>query len=109
VKLLICIIHGRDKGKVCDELIRAGHKATILGSSGGFLREGNATLLIGAEEDALDEIRRIIAQNCRSREQVVNITPLEAATPGSFLQTPISVPVGGAVVFTVNVEQFDRY
>ena len=109
VKLLVCIIHSRDKGKVCDELVRAGHKATILSSSGGFLREGNTTLLIGAEESQCAEIRKLIGENCKSREQVVNISPLESASTGAFLQTPVTVPVGGAVIFTLDVEQFDRY
>ena len=109
MKLLVCIIHSRDKGKVCDELVRSGYKATILSSHGGFLREGNTTLLIGAEESQVAGVRKLIGENCKSREQVVNISPLESATAGAFLQTPVTVPVGGAVIFTLDVEQFDRY
>lgn len=109
MKLLVCIIHSRDKGRVCDELVKAGHKTTILSSSGGFLREGNTTLLIGVEEGKAQEVRKLIGENCKSREQVVNISPLESATTGAFLQTPVTVPVGGAVIFTLDVEQFDRY
>jgi uncharacterized protein YaaQ len=109
VKLAICIVHNRDKGKITDELIRVGFKFTVIGSTGGFLREGNTTFLIGVEEEDCDGLLNLISQNCQAREQLVNVTPLEASPTGAFLATPVKVPVGGAVVFVLNVERFERY
>src|SRR5580700_972991 len=79
VKLAVCIVHNRDKGRVTDELVKAGFKFTVIGSTGGFLREGNTTFLIGVEESELSALQKVIAQNSQSRERLVNVMPFEAA------------------------------
>ncbi|MDR3692007.1 MAG: cyclic-di-AMP receptor [Fimbriimonas sp.] len=109
MKLAVCIVHSRDKGRVTDELVKAGFKFTVIGSTGGFLREGNTTFLIGVDESELPALQKVIAQNSQSREQLVNVMPFEAAPPGAFLPSPVKVPVGGAVMFVINVEQFHRF
>ena len=109
MKLAVCIVHNRDKGRVTDELVKAGFKFTVIGSTGGFLREGNTTFLIGVDESELTALQKVIAQNSQSREQLVNVMPFEAAPPGAFIPSPVKVPVGGAVMFVMNVEQFHRF
>jgi uncharacterized protein YaaQ len=109
VKLAVCILHNRDKGRVTDELVKAGFKFTVIGSTGGFLREGNTTILIGVEEAELGTLKRVLEQNCQSREQLVNVMPYETAPPGAFIPSPVKVPVGGAVMFLLDVEQFHRF
>lgn len=109
MKLAICIVHSRDKGKVTDELVRAGFKFTVIGSTGGFLREGNTTFLIGVEDDEVEALHLVVEQNCQTREQVVNVMPFETGPQGGFMASPVKVPVGGAVVFMLPVEQFRRF
>ena len=109
MKLAVCIIHSRDKSKVAEELIKSGFKSTIIGSTGGFLREGNTTFLVGVEDKDVDTLMQVIEQNCQAREQVVNMMPYETAQPGAFVAAPVKVPVGGAVVFILDVEQFHRF
>lgn len=109
MKLAVCIVHNRDKGKVTEELVKAGFKFTVIGSTGGFLREGNTTMLIGVADEELEGLKSLVQANCQSREQLVNVMPFEAATPGAFLPTPVKVPVGGAVIFVLPVEEFARY
>ncbi len=109
VKLAVCIVHSRDKGRVTDELVRAGFKFTVIGSTGGFLREGNTTFLIGFEDDEMNTLLEVISTNSQAREQVVNVTPFEAGPQGGFMSSPVKVPVGGAVVFLLNVESFHRF
>lgn len=109
MKMAICIVHSRDKNRVTDELVRAGFKFTIIGSTGGFLREGNTTFLIGLEDDELPALLEVVEANCQSREQVVNVTPFEAGPQGGFMASPVKVPVGGAVVFVLPVDAFHRF
>jgi uncharacterized protein YaaQ len=109
VKLVICVVHNRDKGKITDELLKAGFKFTIIGSTGGFLREGNSTFLIGVAEDELQRLLDLVAANSQAREQLLNVGQFESGVPGAFIPNPVKVPVGGAVVFVLNVEQFERY
>lgn len=108
MKLCVCIVHNRDRGKLTEEFVKNGIKFTVLGSTGGFLREGNSTLLIGIEEEELDTLREIIRNNCKAREQLVNVMPFEAAPPGAFIPSPVKVPVGGAVVFILDAS-FERF
>jgi len=109
MKLVVCFVHNCDNGKITDELVGAGQKFTIIGSTSGFLREGNTTFLIGAEENEIDRVLAIIAKNCQSREQMLNVAPFETGAPGAFIASPVKVPVGGAVVFILHVERFERY
>jgi uncharacterized protein YaaQ len=109
VKLVVCIVHNRDKSKITDELVRAGFKFTVIGSTGGFLREGNTTFLIGIEDGEQSALFRLVGENCSAREQLVNVLPLETAPTGAFLTSPVKVPVGGAVAFVLDVEQFERF
>ena len=109
VKLVVCIAHCRDKGRLTDGLVQAGFKFTIVGSTGGFLREGNTTLLIGVADDEVAKVLEIVRAQCQAREQVVNMMPFEVTSPGAFLPNPVTVPVGGAVVFVLPVEQCHRF
>lgn len=109
MKLVIAVIHNRDKGRVVDALLESQFKFTQIATTGGFLREGNTTLLIGIENHLLDDLLSLLERNCRTREQYVNPLPPDAAPIGSFLPTPIAVEVGGAVVFVLDVERFERF
>lgn len=109
MKLCVCIIHSRDRGRVTDELVRAGFKFTVIGSTGGFLREGNTTFLIGVEESEVETLKAVLEANCQTREQVVNIPALEVGPQPAFMASPIKVTVGGAVVFILDVHEFARF
>jgi uncharacterized protein YaaQ len=109
MKLTVCVVHGRDKNRLTEALIKSGYKFTIIGSTGGFLREGNTTMLIGVEDDQVDALAEILRANCQTREQVVNVMPFESGAPGAYLASPVKVPVGGAVMFVLPVDAFHRF
>jgi len=108
MKLIIAIVHERDRQKVSDALLQAGHKFTVVASTGGFLRDGNTTLLIGSPADKVDEIIEVIGGCCCSREQLINQPPPDALGAGGIIMNPIKVRVGGAVMFVVDVERVER-
>jgi len=109
MKLVITVVHDRDKNRITEALLRNGYKFTKIGSTGGFLREGNVTLLIGVEEPEVDKVLQVIGDSCKTREQFVNVLPPDAAPFGAFMQAPVKVLVGGAVSFVVPVERFERF
>ncbi|MCL4367914.1 MAG: cyclic-di-AMP receptor [Actinobacteria bacterium] len=55
MKLIIAIVGDSDAEAVVQSLIGAGFRVTRVASTGGFLRKGNTTLLLGAEADRIDE------------------------------------------------------
>ena len=88
-----------------DALVRAGYSATKLASTGGFLREGNSTILIGVDDDEIENVLELVKDNCRAREQLVTpITPVGPAE--SYVPYPVGVMVGGATVFILPIERF---
>ncbi len=109
MKLIVAVIHDRDQRRCTDALRGAGFRFTKIGSTGGFLREGNATLLIGADEPDVDRIIGILNESSRAREQYVNVLPPEATPVGTFMANPVKVQVGGAIAWVVDVERFERF
>lgn len=109
MKLCVCIIHNRDKNRVVEELVKAGFRFTIIGSTGGFLREGNTTFLIGIPEEETESLIAVIQANSCTREQVVNVSTFDASPVGAMIANPVKVPVGGAVMFFLPVERYERF
>ncbi|MCC6404320.1 MAG: cyclic-di-AMP receptor [Fimbriimonadaceae bacterium] len=109
MKLAICIVHNRDRNRLHDRLVEAGFKFTVIGSTGGFLREGNTTVLIGFEAEQKEALSEIVSGACCSREQMVTVAPFESGPSAGIPPTAVNVPVGGAVVFFLNVDEFQRF
>ena len=108
MKLIVAIIHAEDAGVLVDALLEKEFRATRLHSSGGFLKQSNATIILGVEETSVDEVMAIISANCKARTQVVNPMP-PIMEPGEFFMPyPLEVEVGGATVMVLPVERFER-
>ncbi len=108
MKLIVVVVQDKDVGKLVDSLVRKGHQTTKLASTGGFLREGNTTLLIGVTEDRLDDAIGIIEKTCHSRTQMISpVTPPPGPTD-AYMPYPVEVRVGGATIFVIDVEQFKK-
>ncbi len=105
MKLVIAVVQDKDSSRLVENLIKAGHSATKLASTGGFLREGNSTVLSGVDDADIEKVLDIIKKTCRAREQLV--TPVTPVGPGeSYVPYPVGVVVGGATVFILPVERF---
>ncbi len=105
MKLIMAIVSSDDSRDVVNRLTRSGFRATVISTTGGFLREGNTTIFIGTGDEQVNQAIEIIRQSCRRRTQWVSPLPtLEG--PGLEMSEPIEVSVGGAVIFVMNVEQF---
>jgi uncharacterized protein YaaQ len=77
-------------------------------SAGGFLRESNATFMIGVDDSMVPDVLRIVKQTCYTRTQYVNPL-LPIMEPGEFyMPNPVEVQVGGAAVFICNVARYER-
>lgn len=50
-RLLVAIVQSADADPVVDALTSEGFRVTRLGSTGGFLKQASATLLVGVEDD----------------------------------------------------------
>ncbi len=68
MKLLIAIVHNNDANLVTTRLTEAGYRVTRVASTGGFLRKGNVTLLIGVETNDVQPVIDILRQTCAPPE-----------------------------------------
>lgn len=107
MKFVIAIVQDYD----CDKLLRGvaekNLRATKISSQGGFLRMGNATVLMGVEDDRVPEAIELIRTYCQSRVEV----QLDATSPEYVEWFPAGiheVTVGGAVVFKLPVQRMER-
>ena len=106
MKMITAIINKEDSNAVSSALTKAGFSVTRLSTTGGFLMAGNVTLLIGVEDEKVDEVIEIISEHSRQRKEIVPST----ASYGVGVTTafPLEVTVGGATIFVTNVERFEK-
>ncbi len=104
MKLIIAVIQNSDAGRLIECLTEKKFGVTKLASTGGFLKSGNTTLMIGVDSDRIEELISLIEKVCRPRKQIV--TPFPGGPGDSYVPFPIEVSVGGATVFVMNVERF---
>ena len=64
MKLIIAILRDTDNECVSRALTSKGFRVTLIASTGGFLRRGSITLLIGVDDTQVDESLQIIRENC---------------------------------------------
>lgn len=69
MKLIIAIIKDEDNDAVSRALTREEFRVTLTASTGGFLRSGRSTLLIGVEDDQVDQALEIIRENCKKPQK----------------------------------------
>ena len=108
MKLIIAIVQDEDSSRLINALMTDGFRVTKLATTGGFLRAGNTTLLVGVEDEKLPQAMEIVEKVCRSRKQVATAPTPISGTTGMYMPFPVEVTVGGATIFVLDVEQFQK-
>lgn len=108
LKLVIIISSDSDADRLMKGLIEQGFPATKISSTGGFLHRGNATIISGVEAKEVDQVMAMVRSQCHARTEFVPVQTLPFFGEGTNLSEPVEVRIGGAIVFVVNVEQFEK-
>lgn len=104
MKMIICIVQDQDSANLIEDLTRNDFRITKLASTGGFLKSGNTTLLMGVEDEEVDSALDVIKTNSETREITTSL--LTVSMPGdTYIPYPLEVKVGGATVFILDVEE----
>ena len=106
MKLIIAIVQDEDASRLISQLMNDGFGVTRLATTGGFLRAGNTTLLVGVDDDRFQAAMDVIEKVCKSRKQIAPSPASMVGMPGSYTPYPIEVVVGGATIFVLTVDQF---
>lgn len=106
MKLVLAIVSNDDSTAVSSALTREGFTVTKLATTGGFLMAGNTTLIAGVDDDKVQQVMDLIAKHSRKRSQIM---PTSASYGvGLYTSFPVEVTVGGATVFVLNVDRFEK-
>ena len=69
MKLIVAIVKDVDDVPITSTLVEKGFRVTRVASTGGFLRRGNATLLIGTEPERVQLAIKLLHDACCSPEE----------------------------------------
>jgi uncharacterized protein YaaQ len=106
-KLIVVITSNDEADALIRKLVERGYPATKVSSTGGFLRKGNATIFSGVESGDIENVIALIRDECKARTDFVPAQALpfpESIYPAE----PVQVRVGGAIVFVLPVERFEK-
>ncbi|MDD6800325.1 MAG: cyclic-di-AMP receptor [Firmicutes bacterium] len=107
MKLILAIVNNDDAHSVNAGLSKSGFFVTKISSTGGFLMNGNSTFLIGLNDEDVDHAIEIISRFSQKRIQSVPMD-IGYTAPSYASSFPTEVTVGGATVFVLNVERYER-
>ncbi len=104
MKLILAIVSNDDAGAVGEALMEHGFYMTRLSTTGGFLRAGNTTLIVGTEDEKVKECIDVIGQEAKQRTEVLPTnTNFDLARYANY---PVEINVGGATIFVLDVAEF---
>ena len=107
MKMIFAVVNNDDGAVVNAQLIKGGYQVTKLASTGGFLKKGNTTFIMGVEDEKVDSVVDIIRRYSKKRTYTTPLDVVSSATLGGAM-TPIEVTVGGATIFIMNIEHFEH-
>lgn len=108
MKLIWAIVQKDDARALIDALNKKEYRVTRINTAGGFLRDCNATIVLGVENYQVEDVMSIIEDNCQTRLKQINPLP-PIMEPGEFfVPYPVEVEVGGATIFAMDLADFRR-
>ena len=109
MKMIMAIVQDKDANRLSNAFIDNNVRATKLASSGGFLKAGNATFIIGIEDQRVDEVLELIKMASKARKEfIASPLAMDIAIDAQF-SYPMEVEVGGATVFVLPIESFHHF
>ena len=109
MKLIFAIIRYDNEDEVVNALTQKRFSITKLSSTGGFLRKCNTTLMIGTEEERVTEAIETIKKECGARQKItINMPYISGSAMMNCATMPMNVEVGGATIFVIDVEDYEK-
>lgn len=109
MKLILAIIQQVDVKNLLSKLIKKGYKTTKLASTGGFLKAHSTTLLVGVEDEKIEDALLTIRENCSKRTILDPIPPYSLGGHAEYIHLePVEYVVGGATVFVLDAYDYSK-
>lgn len=109
MKLVYAIVRYDNEDEVVSALTKKRYSITKLSTTGGFLKKGNTTLMIGTEDENVQDVIDTIKKECGKRQTItINMPYISGSAMVNYATMPTTVEVGGATIFVINVDQFEK-
>jgi uncharacterized protein YaaQ len=109
MKLILAVVQAEDVDACADALTAAGFVCTRFASHGGFLDNDNCTLMVGVDDVQVEQVFGILSQRAQRRVQMVDAgLPFPAGPLAPMLAPTMDVEVGGATVFVLPLDRFEK-
>jgi uncharacterized protein YaaQ len=108
VKLIFAVVQVQDVQACADALTAAGFVSTRFSTHGGFLDNTNCTLMIGIEDQQVDQVMEILRRRAQRRVEMVEASARLAAGLTPVVAPPLDVEVGGATVFVLPLDRVEK-
>ncbi len=107
MKLVMTIVSNKDSENVLSVLSQNGYFSTKVSTTGQFLVGGHSAILIGCKDEEVEKLYELLKANVTKR--VVKTPGVTSTVSGSLLNQAVDVEEYGAVAFTINVEDFNKF
>ena len=107
-KLILAVLQGDDYEATVRALNKDGFFATLLSSTGGFLKKRSTTVMIGGEDEKVPQVMEILHRCTKKRTETV-YQSLSVSPAAGMPAVPMMKTVGGAAVFVLNLEQVEKF
>ena len=111
-KLIFAVMQGEDYEETVSELNKHGYFVTLLSSTGGFMKKKSTTVMIGTDNEHIEEVLAILRRTAGRRKETVyrNASMFMAQRyPVGMTAIPVVEDAGGATVFILNLEHIDKF
>ncbi len=108
MKLVYAIVRNDNEDDVVS-LLNQNHYSVTRLSTTWLLEKGNTTLMIGVEDEKVEEVINLIKQECGQHQKLtVNMPYISGTAMVNYATMPMTVEVGGATIFVINVDHYEK-
>ena len=106
-QLSLLVISGKQAGDLMQELTRNDFYYTIIDNTGSMLQEPVVCLLVGLSNTRMDVLEQLVRIYCQPQKEYI---PAQVnIPPGLPSFQMIEAQMGGAIVYTLEVERFEQF
>ena len=106
-KLVLAVLQGSDSDNTIRNLNERGFMVTVLSS---FLKKKSTTVMIGVEEDRLEEALDVLQKYAGHRKETVyQSVTMPHGEMSAVPPVPMEVMAGGAAVFIVSLDDIRKF
>lgn len=105
--LVVLVVSGLQSQHLMDRLTKEKYYFTKMDSTGGMIQESTICLLLGVDKERIDALSDILRECCHPVSQYIPAQMVNAP-PEYLSMAMVEARIGGAMMYTMNIEHFEQ-